>query len=335
MTPEGPPQAPMQLPNSVQKRGQLAGTRQAKIWYSSNPFMAAIQGIVIGLLENSVPILVIPLAALAAMVVSSLVPIGLSGVLSSTNISIVIAVWLGVQLLITMFALSLHLQLMIASFHQERISVHTALDRALQRPLGFFGVMLVCFSPATISLFLLLRSQSVTYTVLAGIMLLPSYFLIARFWLSAYFFYDRGDDLKTSLIDSWQLTSGRTFEMLGVLAAQFPLCFIGILSPLVASSGFSTRYFQLRYIKSHQLESSVRVHWSNYLLAALLVLTSAYAVLRRVNDVRDNGLRVCYVIDSASVGAAQQVCQTKLECDRDPVCHSRDINKDPTFTIVR
>ncbi len=335
MTPEETQPTPVQLPNSVAKRGRLTLNRDAKIWYSSNPFMAAIQGMVIGLLENAVAILVIPIVAIATVAITSIIPILLSSFMSSILTSIVFAIWLGLQVLILLFALSLHLQLMIASFHQERISVHIAIDRALQRPLGFFGVVTVCFALPFAALILIFQSESVTQILLGGALLIPSYFIIARLWLAAYFFYEQGDDLRISLINSWQLTAGRTFEMFGVIAAQFPLCVVGILSPLIASSGFTTRYFQLRYVKSHGFVQNIKINWVNYLLTFGLLLSTGYVVLRQVTSARDSSVRVCYIQDSTTtVGTAQQICQTRKDCNRDPICHSREVNKDPTFTIV-
>lgn len=322
------------LPNSIANRGQLAGVQQTHVWYSSNPFIAVIQGMVIGLLENSASILLIPLVAVIIGAVTALIPLFFSSLLSNTTTSIVAAVWLGLQMLVLLFALSLHLQLMIASFHQERISVHTAIDRALQRPLGFFGVTLVCMFVPILAFTLILRSSAVWQVLLGGGLLIPGYVIIARFWLAMFFFYDQKEDLRNSLIDSWQLTRGRSFEMIGVLAAQIPLCVVGVLSPLIASAGFTTRYFQLRHLKAQKLENSVRLHWANYVLAVTLLLASGYIVAWRSYSVIDNKKQICYLISSDQVsGLTQQVCQTKESCRQDPVCHSREVSNDPSIII--
>lgn len=311
---------PNLLPNAVANRGPMqAPSRTPHIWYSSNPFLAIIQGLIVALLENSVPILLIPITALVFIILTSLIPMILGSLISGSLFVIIVGIWACLQIAISVLALNLHLQLMMASFHQERISISKAVERALSRPGSFLLLAIICMIPILAPFYFIFLRTTQTSIMIGGILLIPAYIIISRLWLSFFFFFENQYTFKMSLVDSWELTRGRGWEMLGVFAAQFPMGVLGALLPLISTSGFTTRYFQLRYIKSRKLESSVKTHWVNYLLSALLILFSGYLVLWRYYQVIDSKREVCYStneINSDGYTYMNELCVPKAQCDQ-------------------
>lgn len=318
---------PNLLPNAVANRGTMqAPSRTPHIWYSSNPFLAIIQGLIVALLENSVPILLIPIAALVFIIITSLIPMLVGSFVGGSLFMVIVGIWACLQIAISVLALNLHLQLMMASFHQERISISKAVERALSRPGSFLLLAIVCMLPILAPFYFIFLSTTQSSVIIGGFLLIPAYVIISRLWLSFFFFFENQYTFKMSLVDSWELTKGRGWEMLGVFSAQFPLGVLGALFPLISTSGFTTRYFQLRYIKSRKLESSVKIHWINYLLSVLLTIFSAYLVLWRYYQIVDNKREVCYSVNGINSGGytnMNEFCVPKDQCDQISECSTQ------------
>lgn len=220
-------------------------------WYTSNPFLVSVRGLIEILQNNPVPAL---LGALVLFVLY-IVMLVLGGLLSAVAPLIGLLVIGIAVILFVPFAIGVYFAIAAASAHKEAITTGTAMSRATQKLLPLIGLFIL---------------QALVIGVGFIFLIIPGLILLGRLALAPIALFEENLGPIAAMKRSFELTSGHLFEMLGALFAGGILGG-GLLSPACSIAPIVGRYDDLKRLKSSGAPKP-KVHWLNFLLPALIAL---------------------------------------------------------------
>ena len=226
--------------------------------YESNPFRAAVTGLVTILKVNPISALlssIFPLLPLAILVVITLVLMAISKPLGT------FVAFVGYILLIPLYA-GASVQLASRSIEGETVGIVQLYKDTLPKLLPLLG--------ATI---LIILAVSIGFVLL----IVPGIIALAWFSLTYFVMFDENLGPIAAMKRSRELVKGHIWEMIGAsFAAQF-MSGGGLLGQAAGIAPLSARYQQLKALKASG-QPKPKVHWLNFIGPVLLALYLALVI---------------------------------------------------------
>lgn len=229
-------------------------------WYTSNPFLVSLKGLVLLFQHNPISILLALLLLILVFVVFGIV----SGLVSSgAEVVGNVIMFVGFLLLVPVFS-GVYYAIAAASLDKETITTRQSLGRAMAKVLPLLGL--------TILLVLLL---GVGFLLL----IIPGIILMGRTSLAGIVMFKENLGPLAAIKRSMELTKGHTIEMIGAIFAGSLLSGNGLLAPATTIAPLVGRYEEIKKLKESGA-AKPPMHWLNWFMPLLLViLLVGYGVL--------------------------------------------------------
>lgn len=275
--------------------------------YESNPFKAAITGIITLFKVNPFPSILIGLVLGLCAFLAILVAVGICFIYPPVGTIIGVLLILAIIVVFIPLLNGAYHAMAVSSLHGEKAGLGTFIKAAYKKLFPLLGASIL-IGLATLGGFLLFIIPGIIFST----------------WFSLTFFviFDENLGPVAAMKRSKELVSGHFFEMIGAITAGALFNSLtsgasgGILGPVVTMAPMMTRYDQLKALKASS-QPKPKVHWLNYLALGLYILfiglvMGYYALLIATGAYDDQGR---YRNDHMSPPSQRQQFHTDFNSD--------------------